>query len=107
MTKNRLSAIEKQITAIKEKLMDIGEMRPGSLTMQYKNPKDKSGGFYQISYTYKNKSRTEYVRPQHVDDMKQQINAYKKVKKLMEKWVDLSIEYSKLKMDIANQDKLK
>jgi hypothetical protein len=28
-------------------------MRPGLLTKQYKNSKEKIGGYYQISYTYK------------------------------------------------------
>ncbi len=107
MTNKKLLHIEKQIAYIKQQLMEIGEMRTGSLTKQYKNPKDKKGGFYQLSYTQKNKSKTEYVRPYHVDVLKQQIKSYKKCKKLVERWIELSIVYSKLKMDIANQGKLK
>jgi len=107
MTDKKLLQIEKQIAHIKQQLMEIGEMRPGSLTKQYKNTKDKKGGFYQISYTQKNKSKTEYVRPYHVKALKQQISSYKKCKLLVERWVELSIVYSKLKMDISNQSKLK
>ena len=33
--------------------------------------------------------------------------AYKRFKKLVEGWVDLSIEYSRLKMNWAKRDKLK
>jgi hypothetical protein len=107
MTNRKLLHIEKQISDIKQQLMEIGEMRTGSLTKQYKNPKDKKGGFYQISYTQNNKSKTEYVRPYHVEALKQQIKSYKKCKKLVERWIELSITYSKLKMDILNQGKLK
>jgi hypothetical protein len=107
MTEKNLLRIEEQIAAVKQQLMEIGEMRPGSLTKQYKNPKEKKGGFYQISYTQKNKSKTEYVRPYHIKVLKQQIKSYKKWKLLVERWIDLSIEFSKLKMDIANQSKLK
>jgi len=107
MTNKNLLQIENQIAAIKQQLMEIGEMRPGSLTKQYKNPKEKKGGFYQISYTQKNKSKTEYVRPYHVKALKQQIKSYKKWKLLVERWIKLSLIYSKLKMDIANQGKLK
>ncbi len=107
MTDKKLLQIEKQIAAIKQQLMEIGEMRPGSLTKQYKNPKDKKGGFYQISYTQKNKSKTEYVRPYNIKVLKQQIRSYKKWKMLVERWIKLSIIYSKLKMDIANQAELK
>src|SRR3990172_4506244 len=94
----KLVKIEKQIEKIKKQLLDIGEMRPGSLTKQYRKPKDKLWAFYQISYTHKMKSKTEYVRPQHVAVLKSQVQAYKKFKALMEKWVDLAIEHSKLKM---------
>jgi|SRR3989304_147456 hypothetical protein len=107
MSNSRLSRIEKQIADIKEELMEIGEMRPGSLTKQFKNPKDKTGGFYQLSYTHKMKSKTEYVRLHHLNELRKQINAYKKFKKLFEKWVELSIKRSKLKMDISNQGRLK
>lgn len=107
MTNRKLLQIEKQITDIKQQLVDIGDMRPGSLTKQYKNPKDRKGGFHQISYTQKNKSKTEYVRPYHVKTLKQQIKSYKRWKLLIERWIELSIIHSKLKMDIANQTKLK
>jgi len=45
-------------------------MRPGSLTKQRRNAKEKKWGFYQLSYTYKMKSKTEYVRSPHADDLK-------------------------------------
>lgn len=107
MTQKRLLQIEKQIAKIKRELMEIGEMRPGSLTRQYKNPKEKTGGFYQISYTYKNKSKTEYVKAQYVEDLKQQITSYRKFRKLVEQWIDLAIEYSKLKIDLSHNNKVK
>lgn len=102
MANNKLSRIEKQISDIKQQLMAIGEMRPGSLTRQYKNPQNRTGGFYQLSYTHKMKSKTEYVRPHNLDQVKKQINTYKKFKKLTERWVQLSIQRSLLKMDISN-----
>lgn len=83
MTQKRLLRMQQQIARIKQELLQIDAMLPGSLTRQYKNPKEKTGGFYQISYTYKNKSRTEYVKAQHVNALKQQIADYKKLKKLI------------------------
>jgi hypothetical protein len=38
----------------------IEEMRPGSLTKQYKDPKQQTGAYYQLSYTLDMKIRTEY-----------------------------------------------
>jgi hypothetical protein len=101
----KLETIGKKIEKVKEELLLIGEMRPGSLTMQYQKPAEKQGGYYQISYTHKMRSRTEYVRPEFVEDLKVQIDNFKQFKALTQKWVDLAIEYSKLKMDIAKRSK--
>ena len=90
--------IEDEIQTIKSQLQNLGNMRPGSLTKQYRNPKEQTGAFFQISYTHKMKSKTEYVRPGFVKEIRQQIRNYKKFKKLIDKWVELSIQYSQLSM---------
>jgi hypothetical protein len=99
----RISQIQRRIEKIKQQLLNIGEMRPGSLTMQYQKPKEKKGGFYQISYTYKMKSKTEYVRPEFLKDLKRQVANFKIFKNLTQEWIDLAIEHSKLKMKIAKE----
>jgi len=107
MTNNKLLKIERQIEELKRELTGIGEMRPGSLTKQYRAAEEKKWEFYQISYTRKMKSKTNYVRAHHVAELKEQIKTYKKFKKLVEKWIDLSIEHSKIKMDLANRNRIK
>jgi len=99
MTTKRQAQIEKQIRQIKDELDSMGPMRPGSLTRQYKRPKDKEGAYCQLSYTHKMRSRTEYVRPEFVDGIRQQIAVYRRFKKLVEKWRDLAIEHSQLTMN--------
>jgi hypothetical protein len=101
----KLAQIEAKIVGIKKKLMEIGEMRPGSLTYQYQKPKEKKAGFYQISYTYKMKSRTEYVRPEFVEDLRSQVATFKKFKLLVQQWTDLAIQHARLKMQIAKEAK--
>jgi hypothetical protein len=98
MQSKRLRQIEKEIDRIKRELQSIGEMRPGSLTRQYKEPKKKTGSYYQISYTHKMKSHTEYVPAGLVQPLRRQIAAYKRFKRLVERWVALAIERSKLYM---------
>jgi hypothetical protein len=97
MTEQRLSQINEQIQKIKDELREIGEMRPGSLSRQYKVPKEKITPYWQLSYTHKMKSRTDYVRPAAVADIRRQISTYKRFKQLVTRWVDLAIEHSKLK----------
>ncbi len=93
-----IEQIENEIVQIKTELMTIGAMRPGSLTCQYKNPKEKLGANYQISYTFKMKSKTDYVKMACVEDIAEQIEAYKRFKELTERWVELAILSSNLKM---------
>ena len=100
MSEKRVRQIERRIGKIKQTLEKVDSMRPGSLTRQYKNPKEKKGPYWQISYTRNLKSRSEYVRQEFVADLRAQIAAYKKFKRLVEEWIDLSIERSKLNMKI-------
>jgi hypothetical protein len=103
----KLDSIDKKIAGVKGELMRIKEMRPGSLTYQYQRPKEKKGGFYQISYTYRMKSKTEYVKAEFVQDLKTQITTFKRFKQLMQQWVDLAIQHSKVKIKLAKEGKIK
>jgi len=105
MKKKRLRQIQNEIKRIKRELQEIGDMRPGSLTQQYRIPKEKIGPYYQLSYTHKMKSHTEYIRPMFIEEIREQIGAYKRFKKLVGKWIELGIEQSKLKIDIDKNSK--
>ncbi|MBT9141552.1 MAG: hypothetical protein DDT30_02152 [Dehalococcoidia bacterium] len=98
MTTQDLSPLENEIEKIKNELRDIGEMRPGSLTLQYKIPDQKKGPYYQLSFTHKMRSRTHYVRLDQVEEIRKQIEVYKRFKNLVERWIVLAIEHSQVKM---------
>ena len=98
MSKKRMQQIERRIEGIKKALLEIGPMRPGSLTRQYKDPKQRTGAYWQISYTRQMKSRTEYVRREWVKELRCQIATHKRFKRLVDQWIDLSITQSKLAM---------
>jgi len=98
MKNKKLCQLEKRIEKIKRELQKITEMRPGSLTRQYRIPQDKVGPYYQLSYTHKMKSHTEYVRKECVAEIRKQISHYKRFKKLVQEWVELGIEHSQVQM---------
>jgi hypothetical protein len=100
-SQKRIQQIERRIDRIKRALLEIGPMRPGSLTRQYKDPQHQTGAYWQISYTRRRKSRTEYVRREWVKDLRRQIASHKRFKGLVEQWIDLSIEHSRLTMQVA------
>ena len=103
MTDQRLDQIRKRIERIKTELTAIEEMRPGSLTRQYKDPANHSGPYYQLSYTREMKSRTEYIARDCLHEVRRQIANYKRFKALTAKWIALSIEHSRLKMKLARR----
>lgn len=99
----RLEKIEQEIERIKAQLRQIGVVRPGSLTRQYRDPKKHTGAYYQVSYTHRMQSRTAYVRAHFVTRVRQQIRDYKKLTRLMQRWVVLGIEHSQLSMRLKSQ----
>ena len=100
MSIKQLQNLEKKISKIKKDITEIKDMRPGSLSLQYKDRKEKSGAYYQLSYTRNMKSKTEYVSAKNVSEIRKQIANYKKFKKLSEILIELSIEHSKLKIKL-------
>lgn len=101
MSRKRIQRIEQRIDRIKRTLLEIGPMRPGSLTRQYKDPEKHTGAYWQISYTRRMKSRTEYVRQECVKELRRRIANHKRFKRLVDQWIDLSLEHSRLTMQMA------
>jgi hypothetical protein len=99
VSQKRIRQIEQRIDRIKRALLEIGPMRPGSLTRQYKDPQHHTGAYWQISYTRRMKSRTEYVRPEWVQAIRRQTVIHKRFKRFVDQWIDLSIEHSRLTME--------
>ena len=102
MRTTRLDQIRKRIERLKAELLTIDEMRPGSLTEQFRKPDDRRG-YYQLSYTHGGRGRTEYVSRGFVRDVRRQIVNYKRFKALTTEWIDLSIEQSRLNMKPASK----
>lgn len=103
MTNTHLEVIRKRIDSIKAQLVAIEGMRPGSLTRQYKDPKNQRGAYYQLSYTRDMRSRTDYVPRDYVRELRREIKNYKRFKALTDQWVALSIEQSRLMMKQASR----
>ncbi len=99
--------IQHQIEHLQKQLTALGPMHPGSLGEQYnvcgkagcrcKDPKhpQKHGPYYQLSFTWRGKSTTRFVRPEHVVDMQRKVANYKRFRELVNEWVDLEVEREK------------
>jgi hypothetical protein len=88
---------EERIARVRGQLSELGPMRPGSVSRQYRDPKEKKRPFYQLSYTHRMKSRSEYVSPENLAAVKAETANFRKFKRLVDRWVDLALQLSRLK----------
>ena len=101
MQEKSLKKIEARIQRIKDQLLALGPMRPGTLTRQYHKPQERQGAFWQISYTHQMKSRSEYARPDEVAAVRREIAAFRRFKKLTADWVNLALARSQKRVQLA------
>ena len=103
--------IEHRIAQVKQQLTRLGAMHPGSLSEQYnvcgkpdcrckdlKNPQ-KHGPYHQLSFTWRGKSRTRFVRAERLADVRQKVTNYRRFRKLTDEWVDLVVELEQLERE--------
>jgi hypothetical protein len=108
MNSSRIRVLERQIVEIKRELMELGDLRVGSLSRQYNvcsspgcrckaSPPSKHGPYYQVSYTRKGKSTTRAVPRQRLSEIRRQLRNYAKLRTLVDRWIDLATELSALR----------
>ena len=94
------AAIKRRIERIKRELAQLGDMRPGSLSVQTRS---WGGEYHQLSYTHQGRGRTEYVSTDNKKQVEQQIANYRKFRDLTKEWVDLGIQLCKIKTKRTEQ----
>ena len=94
----QLERVEEQIETLKRAMLALGPMRPGSLTKQYRDPKARRRPFYQISYTYRMRSRSEYVRKENLSALRKETANFKRFKKLIDCWIELALKASRMRV---------
>jgi len=109
MDTRRQATLTRQIEKVKRDLAALGDLRPGCLSTQYNvcgspgckckaDPPVKHGPYYQVSYTRKGKSSTKFVKKEDLPEVRKQLKNYERMKLLMEKWIDLAMELSILRL---------
>ena len=109
-----LEQIDRRIAAIKRALAHLGPLRPGSISRQYNicgtpgcrckaDPPEKHGPYHQLNYTWRARSRTEFVRDQDLAEVSAELDAYQQFRSLSEEWIDLGIERARLRRQLRKQ----
>jgi len=107
--KTRESGIEAQIAGIKRAIVEIGALRPGSLTRQYNvcrspgchckaNPPKKHGPYYHLSYTRHGKGGTRSIKKEDLAAVRKALANYARLRRLVDRWIDLATELSDLQL---------
>ena len=102
-------ALQREIERIKKELVELGDLRPGSLSKQYNvcgkpgcrckaSPPEKHGPYYQVSYTRKGRSGSKFVRGEQVTRVRQQLKNYTKLRRLVDQWIEAGAELSNLSL---------
>lgn len=87
--------LDKEIDALKQQLLEIGPMRPGSLSKQCRHTKKGAyGEYWHLSYTFNKRGHTQYIPGPAVKAVQAEVKNYQAFKKLIDKIIDLSIKAS-------------
>ena len=109
----RQAVLERQIATAKTQLVALGDLRPGSLSEQYNvcgtagcqckaDPPRKHGPYYQVSFTWQGQSKSQFVRRDHVAQVRQQLRNYQRLRLLVERWIAAGLELSRLRLTEAS-----
>lgn len=83
-------SIAARIREIQAQLATIGPLRLGSLSQQQRRQGPEKPRYHQISYTHHGRGHTEYVRPEDVEQVREQLENYRRLRALVQEWIDLS-----------------
>jgi len=109
----RRAQLEAKIATVKQELLRLGDLRPGTLSEQYNvcgkagcackaDPPRKHGPYYQVSFTWQGRSRTQFVRREHLGAVRQQVRNYERLRALVEAWIAAAVELSHLRLRAAH-----
>lgn len=101
------AALHRRIEQIKAELTTLGPLRPGTLSQQYNvcgtpgcrckdDPPQKHGPYSQLSYTWRARSRSEFVREDEIGQLEEQLRNYARLRHLIDQWIDTAIELARL-----------
>jgi hypothetical protein len=107
MSEDPAAVLRERIERIKAAIAALGPLRPGTLTQQYnvcgtpgcrckEDPAQRHGPYHQLSYTWRGRSRSEFVREQEIQQVQEQLRNYARLRALINEWVDNAIELARL-----------
>lgn len=103
-TRTSLPQWEKELAALRQALLALGLMHPGSLSRQYHacgtptcrchhpTRPQKHGPYDKLAYVHHGQNVCRFVRAAQVQELRVRLATYKTFRKLMDHWIELSIQ---------------
>lgn len=85
--------IQSEISKVKQEIIDLGPIRPGSLSKQ-KRAWGKS--YWHLSYYHRGQGHTAYVSEEQLESVQQALQNYQKFRELSKTLIDYSLELANL-----------
>lgn len=110
--------LDAKIAKIKQEINSLGtDLLPGILTQQYNvcgkpncrckaQPPQKHGPYYQLSFTRKGKSSSQFVKQQDLPLVRQQVRNYQRLRTLLDRWITLGMELSRLRLQQQRESRV-
>ena len=113
----RRESLEARIAKIKEEIAALGDLHPGALSQQFNicgnprcrcktEPAARHGPYYQLSYAWRRKSTTRFVRKENLAEVMRQVKNYRRLRHLVDRWVTLAMQLSRLRLREQRQQSL-
>jgi hypothetical protein len=99
--------LERRIRKIQEEMARLGRLRPGTLYSRLnvcgrpgckcgrKKDPEKHGPYHYLSYTYRGRSHTEFVKERELEDVRREVRTYERLMELVKALVDANWELSR------------
>jgi hypothetical protein len=102
-TTHSVGGLERKIETIRQALLALGPMHPGSVSRQYqvcgragcrcmdsKQPR-RHGPYHKLAYVHRGKPVCRFVRADCVDEIIRRLTTYKTFRKLVDQWIEMCI----------------
>jgi len=99
--------LEARIERTKREIAKLDRIHPGSLSQQYNvcgnaqcrckaDPPQKHGPYNQLSFTWRGKNTSRFVKKDDLARVKRELKNYKRLRELIDEWIEMSTELAKL-----------
>lgn len=114
--KSSIAKLERKMVAIKQQIAAIGDIRPGSISVQFnvcgnpkcrckEDPPQKHGPYYKLTFKRKGKSGCRFIKEDDLAVIEEQLKNYKLLRALVDEWIEFGSKLADLRVERQSERK--